>query len=267
MDLSKVEKLIISKIEDKIKNLTKFKLADDIIKVYPYIEYIILNAIKEIKLNYNILEDDSVIIEHVWKNLKISGISLEIWKDYWKKNNSTTELTDFKTIYKLSKKNNLFKEKQVEINIYGLKLNIKVLDTGTIYIPSDEIIVTKELLSELKKLKEKEKIEHLATILEEGFDSIPLTLEERHKVDIEIDKRVKERLFEAKKELDELNYDLEENSNDEPSIDVLRDRLFDAVYDAEDFYYKLQSDQSSNEYEKKIIESMHELDKIERRKI
>lgn len=240
MNLYKIDNFIISKIKQQLKDLIKFKLADEIVKIYPYIEYIIINTINELKIKYEIQESESEIIEHVWKNIKINGFNLEFWETNWQNCKEVNELTDYKTLYNLCRKNNLFRKKQVKVNIQGLELNINVLDTGKKYIPTDEILITQELINALDELKEKERIEQLANILEEGFESIPLTMEERRKVDIEVSKRIKEKLFAAKKKLDDFDYDTNKNYDEDLSTDELRKRLFDTIEEFDELEQRIR---------------------------
>lgn len=178
MDIYKANEIINSILE----NRTMF----DIVKDFKSIKNLALSIIKDIA-EFSDIENKEEFVENMLPKVVIKGLSLaEIEKKYIEKYNYE-KLCDALNNVKL------FPKKNVKIILHGQEIDLDVFDTGFEYIPTDTILYNEEIITKLKELKEKEKLEQLADILENGVHSIYLDKETKDKINKYLeDKKLKD---------------------------------------------------------------------------
>ena len=135
-----------------LNSILKDKSTEEITKIFPNIKNLILKQLDIIATEHDLNETDrQLFIQQKIKEFKIKGIPLEMYEKSWEEKNDF--LKNYKKLYDVANKLNIFPKKTIKINANGNIIDIDVLDTGRKYIPSSDFDISLDIIQDLNDLK------------------------------------------------------------------------------------------------------------------
>lgn len=145
------------KFVTKLNSLLKDKSTEEITKFFPNIKSIILKELDRIATEYSLSNNDKkLFIEEKFNEFKIKGIPIKMYEKSWEEKSHF--LQDYKKLYDVANKLDIFPKKTVKIIVNEKAIDIEVLDTGKKYIPSSDFDISLEIIQILDDLKYKAKL-------------------------------------------------------------------------------------------------------------